>query len=45
MEEKKEMKNTYIVNKKTKSSNNVALILLVALIGGKQYKGNSSSYN
>ena len=34
MEEKKEMKNTYIVNKKTKSSNNVALILLVALIGG-----------
>ncbi len=34
MEEKKEIKNTYIVNKKTKSSNSVALILLVALIGG-----------
>jgi len=34
MEEKKEQKNTYIVNKKTKSSNNVALIIIMALIGG-----------
>lgn len=33
MEEKKEQKNTYIVNKKTKS-NNVALIIVMALIGG-----------
>ena len=34
MEEKKEQKNTYIVNKKTKGSNSVALVVVMALIGG-----------
>jgi len=33
MEEKKEQKNTYIVNKKTKDNSN-AVVLIVALIGG-----------
>ena len=34
MEEKKEEKNVYIVNKKSKSSNNMAVLVLIALIGG-----------